>query len=173
MADFEKLIDIDLQTQYHKEEKSINEGFKLYLFEALYSIQQFYGLYKFLDIIFIIIEFIQLMAFPMDKAFDKSWGDTWVNTIGNFFRYFQLMHLWHGTSFSIIAYILTIIYIINYIMNSASIYKIETPAEDKDKGVDETNRETGMNLRKSWNNSTLSAYNTQFYFKSSAKDLSQ
>ena len=27
-------------------------------------------------------------------------------------------------------------------MNSASIYKIETPAEDKDKGVDETNRET-------------------------------
>ena len=112
MADFEKLIDIVLQTQYHKEEKSINEGFKLYLFEALYSIQQFYGLYKFLDIIFIIIEFIQLMAFPMDKAFDKSWGDTWVNTIGNFFRYFQLMHLWHGTSFSIIAYILTIIYII-------------------------------------------------------------
>ena len=112
MADFEKLIDIELQTQYHKEEKSINEGFKLYLFEALYSIQQFYGLYKFLDIIFIIIEFIQLMAFPMDKAFDKSWGDTWVNTIGNFFRYFQLMHLWHGTSFSIIAYILTIIYII-------------------------------------------------------------
>ena len=58
-------------------------------------------------------------------------------------------------------------------MNSASIYKIETPAEDKDKGVDETNRETGMNLRKSWEYSTLSAYNTQFYFKSSAKDLHQ
>ena len=58
-------------------------------------------------------------------------------------------------------------------MNSASIYKIETPAEDKDKGVDETNRETGMNLSKSWENSTLYAYNTQFYFKSSAKDLDQ
>ena len=58
-------------------------------------------------------------------------------------------------------------------MNSASIYKIETPAEYIDKGVDETNHETGMNLRKSWNNSTLSAYNTQFYFKSSAKDLHQ
>ena len=51
--------------------------------------------------------------------------------------------------------------------------KILTPAEDTNKGVDETNRETGMNLRKSWDNPTLSAYNTQFYFKSSAKDLSQ
>ena len=49
--------------------------------------------------------------------------------------------------------------------------KILTPAEDINKGVDETNRETGMNLRKSWDNPTLSAYNTQFYFKSSAKDL--
>ena len=62
---------------------------------------------------------------------------------------------------------------ITYINNSASIYKFETPAEYIDKGVDETNRETGMNLRKSWNNSTLSAYNTRFYFKSSAKDLHQ
>ena len=53
------------------------------------------------------------------------------------------------------------------------MFKIKTPAEDNYKGVDETNRETGMNLRKSWNNSTLSAYNTQFYFKSSAKDLDQ
>ena len=49
--------------------------------------------------------------------------------------------------------------------------KIKTPAEDINKGVDETNHETRMNLRKSWNNSTLSAYNTQLYFKSSAKDL--
>jgi len=30
-----------------------------------------------------------------------------------------------------------------------------------------------MNLRRSWVNPTLASYNTQFYFKSSAKDLSQ
>ena len=112
MADFEKLIYINLQTQLDKEETTITKGFKLHLFETLYSIQQYYGLHKFIDIIFIIIEFIQLMAFPMDKVFNKSWGDTWVNTIGNFFRYFQLAYIWNGTSFFIFAYILICIYII-------------------------------------------------------------
>lgn len=48
-----------------------------------------------------------------------------------------------------------------------------TPAELFHKGVDETNRETEMNLRQSWVNPTLVAYNTRFYFKSSAKDLCQ
>ena len=112
MAEFEKLIDIDLQIQHLKEEIIQTQSFKLYLFEALYSIQEFYGLYKFIDIIFVIIEFIQLMAFPMDKVFNKTWGDNWVKTIGNFFRFFQLIYLWNGTSFFIITYILICIYII-------------------------------------------------------------
>ena len=112
MADFEELIYINLQTQLDKEETTIKKCFKLHLFETLYSIQQYYGLHKFIDIIFIIIEFIQLMAFPMDKVFNKSWGDTWVNTIGNFFRYFQLAYIWNETSFFIFDYILICIYII-------------------------------------------------------------
>ena len=63
MAEFEKLIDIDLQIQHQKEEIIQTQSFKLYLFEALYSIQEYYGLYKFIDIIFVIIEFIQLTSF--------------------------------------------------------------------------------------------------------------
>ena len=112
MAEFEKLIELDLQIRHHNEKIVFNEGFKLYLFESLYSIQQYYGLYNFLDLIFTIFEFIQLMTFPMDKVFNKSWGDNWVNIIGNFFNYFQLIHLWNGTTFFIITYIITCIYII-------------------------------------------------------------
>ena len=47
MAEFEKLINIDLKIQNQKEYISMVDGFKLYLFEALYAIQQFYGLHKF------------------------------------------------------------------------------------------------------------------------------
>ena len=115
MVEFEKLIDIDLQILHHKEEIVQTNSFKLYLFESLYSIQQYYGLYKFIDIIFTIIEFIQLMAFPMDKVFNNSWGDYWVKTIGNFFRFFQLIYLWNGTTFFIATYILICIYSMLYL----------------------------------------------------------
>ena len=58
MAEFEKLIYIDLKVQNQKEYLSIVNGLKLYLFEALYAIQQFYGLHSFFDTIFIILGFI-------------------------------------------------------------------------------------------------------------------
>ena len=113
MAEFEKLISIDLQYQHLKEDiTTVKKDFKSYLFEALYLIQQYYGLNKFIDIIFTIIEFIQLMAFPLDKVFNKTWGDTWVKTVGNFFRFFQLTCLWNRTYFYIISYIISCIYII-------------------------------------------------------------
>ena len=113
MVEIEKLINIDLHIQNNNEEElTITKDLKSLLFKALYEIQQYYGLYKFIDIIFSIFEFIQLMAFPMDKVFNKSWGNNWVNTIGNFFNYFQLIHLWNGTTFFIITYIITCIYII-------------------------------------------------------------
>ena len=89
MTEGDKLININLQIQQNKDDLTMVTGFKLHLFEALYSIQQYYGRYKFLDILFSIVEFLQLMAFPMDKIFDESWGNNWVKTIGNFFRYSQ------------------------------------------------------------------------------------
>ena len=116
MAEFEKLIYIDLKVQNQKEYLSIVNGFKLYLFEALYAIQQFYGLHNFFDTLFIIFEFIQMMAFPMNKIFDESWGNTWVNTIGNFFRFFQLVDFFQDNFYFIIAYIITYVYLIVFLI---------------------------------------------------------
>ena len=110
--DADKLIDINLQIVHQKEELSPLKGFKLYLFEALYLIQKYTGKYKFWELLFTIIEFNQIIAFPIDKVFDKSWGNHWVNTIGNFLRYFQLIFIWRGTIFFIITYIIVCIYVI-------------------------------------------------------------
>ena len=112
MTDGDKLINLNLQIQQIKDEFNLVKGIKLHLFEALYSIQKYHGRNKFWDILFTIFEFIQLMAFPMDKIFDESWGNYWVKTIGNFFRYSQLIFLWRGTSFFIITYIIVCIYMI-------------------------------------------------------------
>ena len=78
MAEFEKIIDIDIHIGNQKPEENLpkKKSFKLHLFEALYIIQQLYGFNKFLDIIFTIIEFKQLISFPMDKIFDSSWGNS-------------------------------------------------------------------------------------------------
>ena len=115
MMNEEKLININLKIEQNKDDLNIVKGFKLHLFEALYLIQQYHGLHKFWDILFTIFEFIQLMAFPMDKIFDESWGNHWVKTFGSFFRYSHLFFLWKGTSFFIITYIITCLYIILFI----------------------------------------------------------
>ena len=133
MTDFENLINIDLEVAHQNEDLTEIKGIKLRLFEALYAIQQYYGRYKFWDILFTIIEFIQLMAFPLDKAFDGSWGKTWVKTIGNFFRYFQLIFLWEGTSFYIITDIITCIYIL--ILFSLFLYALFKSTSLKNKFV--------------------------------------
>jgi len=112
MSDFEKLIDIDLQLEHLKSDQKIEKGFKLYLFEALYNIQQFHGSHKFFDLIFTIIEFIQLMAFPVNKIFDETCGNIWTKAIGNFFRFSHLIYFWEKSSFFIIIYIITCLYII-------------------------------------------------------------
>ena len=112
MSDFEKLIDIDLQLEHLKSDQKIENGFKLYLFEALYIIQQFHGSHKFFDLIFTIIEFIQLMAFPVNKIFDETCGNIWTKAIGNFFRLSHLIYFWEKSSFFIIIYIITCLYII-------------------------------------------------------------
>ena len=52
MVDLEKLIYIDLQLEHLKKDIKTKNVFKSYLFEALYMIQQFHGLNKFLDLLF-------------------------------------------------------------------------------------------------------------------------
>ena len=115
MLDGDKLININLQIEQNKADINLVKGFKLYLFEALYSIQKYKGRYKFWEILFTIFEFIQLMAFPMDQIFEESYGNHWVKTIGNFFRFSQLIFLWKGTSFFIITYIFVCLYIIVFL----------------------------------------------------------
>ena len=115
MNEENKLINIDLQIQQNKDNIDIAQGFKLYLFEALYLVQQYHGNYKFIEIILTIFEFLQLMAFPFDKVFNETWGVHWIKTIGNYFRFTQLIYLWQRSTFIFIAYILTCIYIIIFI----------------------------------------------------------
>ena len=114
MADPEKLINLELQIhhQHQTEDLIFLKGFKLNLYKTLYSIQQLYGSNKFLDVLFIIFEFIQLMAFPIDLFFDEnSDNNDFTKAITNFFRYFQLIFLWKD-SFFIISYIITCLYIL-------------------------------------------------------------
>ena len=112
MKEEEKLLKINLSNEQEKENIKKLTGYKLYFFRALYSIQKYQGKNKFSDILFAIIEFIQLMAFPLDKIFSIGWRDKLFGTVGNFFRFFQFYSLWKGnTAFYIISYIITCLYI--------------------------------------------------------------
>ena len=129
MKEEEKLLNINIEKDHQKQNLNNPEGIKIYVFRALYSILQSEVLNKFVNTLFIILEFIQLMAFPMDTIFSSGWKNYWYSTIGSFFRYFQLIFLWKGnTQFYLITYIITFFYIvviligfIHIIMRSSSI----------------------------------------------------
>ena len=113
MKEEEKLLSLDLKKEQLKQSLNQPEGAKLYFFRALYSLLQNQGLNDFCDILFTICEFIQLMAFPLDRIFSSGWKTYWYSTIGNFFRYFQLVTLWEGnTQFFLITVILIFLYIL-------------------------------------------------------------
>ena len=113
MKEEEKLLKINLSNEQEKENVNKIAGYRLYFFRALFSIEKYQGKNKFCDILFTIIEFVQLIAFPMDTIFMKGWGSFWFGTVGNFFRFFQFYFLWKGnTAFYIISYIITCIFII-------------------------------------------------------------
>ena len=111
MKEEQRLLNLDLQKEQKRQGINQKEGIKLYLFRALYSLLKYYGLNHFCDILFTVLSFVQLMAFPMDTVFSSGWKNFWYNTIGSFFRYFQLVPLWGGNSqFFIITYIITCLY---------------------------------------------------------------
>ena len=113
MKEEEKLLKLDLKKEQQKQSLTQTEGLELYFFRALYSIYNNSGLNHFCDILFTIIQFIQLMAFPMDTVFSSGWKTYWYGTIGNFFRYFQLIYLWGGnTQFFLITYLITCLYML-------------------------------------------------------------
>ena len=90
MKEEEKLLKINLTNEQEKENVNKITGYRLYFFRALFSIEKYQGKNAFCDILFTIIEFVQLIAFPMDKIFSKGWGSFWFGAVGNFFRFFQL-----------------------------------------------------------------------------------
>ena len=113
MKEEERLLNLDIEKELQKQSLSQPEGIKLYFFRALYSLLQNKQLNQFCDMLFTFFEFIQLMAFPMDKIFSSGWKNFMFGIIGNFFRYSQLISLWLGNSqVYLISYILTCLYIL-------------------------------------------------------------
>ena len=113
----EKLMKLDLQKENKKIEANQINGIKLSFFKMIYVLLQNQIDNYFRDVIFIISQFIQLISFPLDTAFSSGWKNFWYGTIGHFFRYFQLIYLWDGNSqFYIISYILTVTYILIFIV---------------------------------------------------------
>ena len=119
MKEEEKLLKVNLTNEQEKESVNKLTGYKLYFFRALFSIEKYQSNNQFCDILFTIIEFVQLMAFPMEEIFKIGWGDCWFGTVGNFFRFFQFFYLWKGnTPFYIISYIITCLFIFFFLIFS-------------------------------------------------------
>ena len=113
MKEEEKLLNLDIQKDQQKQTLSNPHGIKLYFFNALYTILQNDGFNQFCNILLIIFQFIQLMAFPMDTIFSSGWKNYWYSTIGPFFRYSQLITLWKSNfQFYLITYIIIFLYIL-------------------------------------------------------------
>ena len=120
MKEEEKLMKLDLQKENKKIEMNQINGIKLSFFKMIYVLLQNQDDNIFRDVIFIIAQFIQLIAFPLGSAFDESWKTFWYGTFGNFFKYFQIIHLFEreksNSTFYIIAYIITCLYILVFII---------------------------------------------------------
>ena len=120
MKEEEKLMKLDLQKENKKIEMTQINGIKLSFFKMIYVLLQNQDDNIFRDVIFIIAQFVQLIAFPLGSAFDNSWKTFWYGTFGNFFKYFQIIHLFerenNNSTFYIIAYIVTCLYILMFII---------------------------------------------------------
>ena len=112
-----KLMSLDLKKENKKIEKNEILGLKLYFFRLIYVLLQNQQDNILRDLMFIVIQFIQLIAFPLDRVFSSGWKTYWYGTVGNFLRYFQLLYLWQGNGQLYIAsYIATCLYILIFII---------------------------------------------------------
>ena len=108
---------LDLQKENKKIEKNEILGIKLYFFRLIYVLLQNQKDSYLRDLMFIIIQFVQLMGFPLDRIFSNGWKNYWYGTVGHFFRYFQLIYLWEENSqFYIISFISVCLYILLFIL---------------------------------------------------------
>ena len=116
----EKLMKLDLQKENKKIEMKQINGIKLSFFKMIYVLLQNQDDNILRDVVFIIAQFVQLIAFPLGSAFDDSWKTFWYGTFGHFFKYFQIVHIFEransNSTFYIIVYIITCIYILIFII---------------------------------------------------------
>ena len=118
--------DIDLgKLNFSKAKMKIEEmlvNFKFSFFNLIYILIKNERENFFVSALIIIIEFIQLIAFPINEIFNKEFKDDNYNSVSTFIPYFQLTYLWKGNflmyilSFTIISiYIIALIIFVFYL----------------------------------------------------------
>lgn len=118
--------DIDLgKLNFSKAKMKIEEmlvNFKFSFFNLIYILIKNERENFFVSALIIIIEFIQLIAFPINEIFNKEFKDDNYNSVSTFIQYFQLTYLWKGNflmyilSFTIISiYIIALIIFVFYL----------------------------------------------------------
>ena len=120
----EKLImKLDLQKENKKIE--MNQINDLSFYKMIYVLLQNQDNNIFRDVIFIIAQFVQLIAFPLGKTFDDSWKTYRYSTVGDYFQYLQIIHIFkrdkNNSSFYIITYIITCLYIIIFLLSNYTL----------------------------------------------------
>ena len=109
--------DIDLgKLNFSKAKMKIEEmlvNFKFSFFNLIYILIKNERENFFVSALIIIIEFIQLIAFPINEIFNKEFKDDNYNSVSTFIQYFQLTYLWKG---NFLMYILSFTIISIYII---------------------------------------------------------
>ena len=113
MKEEKKLMKLELQNENQKLESIQLSGLKLYFFNFVYHLLETQMENILLDYLLIIIQFIQLISFPMDYAFSDGWKNSWFGTVGHFFHYCQtLFILVDYSNFFLISFFFSVLYII-------------------------------------------------------------
>lgn len=117
MADDQNLTKLNIKITEEKQpiEKFFN-NFKIAFFDLNYLLIKHQEENYLIHIIIIIIQFLEIIAFPFSPYFTNYWNNTYYIILSDFFQYFQLIHLWKGnTAFYIIAYIIISILTVAFI----------------------------------------------------------
>ena len=117
MKEEDKLMKLDLKRENQRLETIQLSGIKSFFFRFICILLKESTDNYFCDILFLILQFMQLMAFSMDTVFSEGWNGYWYGTVGHLFRYLQFVFLFENNSqFFIIFYIITILFIIIFLI---------------------------------------------------------
>ena len=113
MKEEKKLMKLELKNENQKLENIQISGLKLYFFNLVFQLLQINKENNFLEYFLVIVQFIQLIAFPMDFVFSFWRKNLWFGTVGHFFHYCQtLFILIDYSNFYLISFFIAVLYII-------------------------------------------------------------